>query len=587
MKFKTIVIPTLLIAVGVSLAYFVPRSTANDITESVLTPSNIGTTVRYTEDRFALAPLTWQTIVNNSFSMPNSDRTYSSYGQPSVNSNGMVVFRARSTGSGQRMTGIYSRQFPKGPVREVADLSTFVPYPNNLETMFQEFSAIPRIAANSDYIATRGNHKPVYKYLLPDGTETRTGTTGIYVQFNGGLLFNGTSKIGLAPGFENHAVPNTDPLVAFDVYPGAPAITDNGTIAFKGNFTIDGVGKTGIFYRELISAPGGGKTSVEMVASSDTEIPNAPPSYRLMSFGSTAPPSVSGDQLVFVGLDNEENPNYGGIYLAPISPSPKLRTLVGVGEPLPGTKFDALTRIGEGLAFDGRYVAFWGAWSYEMKTVRLFCPEDGNADIIAYCNGVDPNSIFDAESGRWYQDKQVNVDQGIFIFDIYANHAYLVSHTNGDFNDFMFWGYSGRPPGVGSETEEVAEEDGEEPPRWRSAAFIAASDGMVVFKARTGAQTPQGEYISPIDGIYMRNALAPSPIQVLVETGMNSDVLDPSIPGGVLPIIGVGIERDGFRGNKLAITASMADSENGWGGIYMTNINRGPAVGLFDVKTAR
>jgi hypothetical protein len=575
MKFKTILVPTLLIAVGVSLAYFVPRSAANNDKGSIAA-AKIGETSAFSAStRFSLAPLTWQTIVNNSFSMPNSDKTYSSYGQPSVNSNGLVVFRARSTGSGQRMTGIYSRQFPKGQIREVADLTTLVPYPNNLGTTFQEFSAIPRIAENSDYIATRGNHQPVYKYLLPDGTETRTGTTGIYVQFNGGLLFNGTSKIGLAPGFANHAVPNLDQLTAFDVYPGAPAITDNGTIVFKGNYAVDSVGKTGIFYRELISTPSGGKTAVEMVASSDTEIPNAPPSFRKMSFGSTAPPSVSGDQLVFVGLDNEEYPNFGGIYLAPIRPNPELRTLVSINSPLPGVKIDAITRLGEGLAFDGRYVAFWGAWGNETKTVRLFCPEDGNRDIIAYCNGVDPNSIFDVESGRWYQDKQVNVDQGIFIYDMYADYAYLVAQTKSDFDDFLFWGYSGRPPGVGTLNEE---EDGEEPPRWRSAAFIAASDGVVVFKARTGDQSPTGEYISPIDGIYMKNAIARSPIQVLVETGMNSDVLDPSIPGGVLPIIGVGIERDGFRGNKLAITASMADSENGWGGIYFTNISRNPTA---------
>ena len=90
----------------------------------------------------------------------------------------MIVFRARSTGTGQRQTGIYSRQFPKGQIHEVADLSTYVPYPNNLETMFQEFSAIPRIAANSNNIAFRGNHKPVYKYLLPDGSETRSRYDG-------------------------------------------------------------------------------------------------------------------------------------------------------------------------------------------------------------------------------------------------------------------------------------------------------------------------------------------------------------------------------------------------------------------------
>lgn len=576
MKLKTTLISALILAVGISIFYFVPQSAANDRRTSVYTPPQNGATaVRYTSDRFALAPIHWSTIVNNSFTMPNSERVFSSYGQPSINSIGTIAFRARSTGSGQRQTGIYYRQYPKGKIFEVADLTTFVPYPNNLETQFQEFSAIPRIAANTNYIATRGNHKPMYTYLLPDGSETRVGTTGIYVQYNGGLLFTGTAKIGMAPGFSYHAVPGTDPAVAFDVYPGAPAISDNGSIAFKGNFTINNVGKTGIFYRDLVGTPGGGKESIVMIAGSDTDIPNAPPSFRAMTFGSTAPPSIYGDEVVFTGLDNEDNPNYGGIYLAPLAQAPKLRTLVGIGEPVPGVKMPELTRIGEGLSFDGRYVAFWGAWGNETKTVRLYCPVDGNVDIIAYCEGVDPNSVFDPKTGRWYQDKQVMRNQGIFLYDIYARHGYLISDTNSDFNDFTFWGYSGRPPGVGS--DQVAEGE-EEPPRWRSTAFLAASDGMVVFKARTGVQNEVGEYINPIDGIYMRDGVSQTPITVLVETGMNSDVLDPSIPGGVLPIVGVGIERDGFRGNKLAITASMADAENGWGGIYFANIERGPTV---------
>lgn len=585
MKVKTILVSALIIAVGASLIYFVPMSAANDKRTSVYNPPQNGVAaVRYTSDRFRLVPLQWQTIVNNSFTMPNSERVFSSYGQPSINSNGTVAFRARSTGSGQRQTGIYYRQYPKGKIFEVADLSTFVPYPNNLETKFQEFSAIPRIAANTDYIATRGNHQPMYSYLLPDGSETRVGTTGIYVQYNGGLLFTGTAKIGMAPGFSYHAVPGTDPPVAFDVYPGAPAISDNGSIAFKGNFTVNNVGKTGIFYRELLNTPSGGKESIEMIASSDTDIPNAPPSFRAMTFGSTAPPSIYNDEVVFTGLDNEDNPNFGGIYLAPLAPTPKLRTLVGIGEPVPGIKMPGLTRIGEGLSFDGRYVAFWGAWGNETKTVRLFCPVDGNVDIIAYCEGVDPNSVFDPETGRWYQDKQVMLNQGIFVYDIYAGHGYLISDTNNDFNDFTFWGYSGRPPGVGTE----ATGDEEEPPRWRSTAFIAASNGVVVFKARTGHQNENGEYINPIDGIYMRDGTFQTPITVIVEVGMESSVLDPSIPGGVLPIVGVGIERDGFRGNKLAITASMADAENGWGGIYIANIERGPTI-LDDIiiKTKR
>ena len=174
----------------------------------------------------------------------------------------------------------------------------------------------------------------------------------------------------------------------------------------------------------------------------------------------------------------------------------------------------------------------------ETKTVRL-CPTDGNADIIAYCEGVDPNSIFDPATGRWYPGQAGNAESGHVIYDIYADHAYMVSHTNGDFNDFMFWVYSGRPPNVGNRTEEEPGE--EEPPRWRSAAFVAASDGLVAFKARTGELDDNGVYINPIDGIYIRNAVAGTPIEALaVETGMLSGSTRPVDPRRALPIVGVG-----------------------------------------------
>ena len=130
---------------------------------------------------YPVAGLKWSTVVNNSFLMPNSPViiNFSSYGQPSVNSKGTVVFRARSTGQessgGNRQTGIYLRNGSTGDIRAMLDLNTNVPWPNNLDTMFQEFPAIPRIALNSDYPATRGNHQPVYEYNLTPETTTKVG----------------------------------------------------------------------------------------------------------------------------------------------------------------------------------------------------------------------------------------------------------------------------------------------------------------------------------------------------------------------------------------------------------------------------
>ena len=100
----------------------------------------------------------------------------------------------------------------------------------------------------SDTIATRGNHQPVWKYGS-EGNETQAGTTGIYTNPFGDLI-TGASKLGAVPGFEFFAVPGLDAPTMFDVFPGAPAVTDADTIVFKGNYTVGGAGKTGVFYRD-------------------------------------------------------------------------------------------------------------------------------------------------------------------------------------------------------------------------------------------------------------------------------------------------------------------------------------------------
>ncbi len=112
----------------------------------------------------------------------------------------------------------------------------------------------------SDTIATRGNHQPVWRYFLDDSSETRAGTTGIYTNPFGDLI-TGASKLGAVPDFEFFAVPGvaTDPPTMFDVFPGAPAVTGETTIVFKGNFTVEAAGKTGVFYRDLFEAADRGR----------------------------------------------------------------------------------------------------------------------------------------------------------------------------------------------------------------------------------------------------------------------------------------------------------------------------------------
>ncbi|MBX3293455.1 MAG: hypothetical protein KF881_11260 [Acidobacteria bacterium] len=519
--------------------------------------------------KFPLLPVQWLTVVNNGFDIPGSTLKFSSYGQPSVNTNGVVAFRARSTGSSDRQSGIYRRMSLGSPIEAVATIDFLVPFPNNLEADFTEFPSIPRISPNAANIATIGNHRPVYRYVLPTGEETRVGTTGIYMQLESDLLITGASKLGAVPGFEHFRVPGVEPAMPFSVFPGSPAINDAGTIAFKANYSIGDVERTGIFYRDVLNTPGGGNGEVQMVANTEMTIPNLPYISDRIRFGSTAPPSVMGNDIVFVGLDNEENPRWGGIYLSTIDPmrpetGRQLRAIAHVGSN--AQRATSFSRIGEGISFDGRFAAYWAGKGADMKTIRLNCPTDGNPDIIAYCNGVDPNSIFDPDTGGWYQLKQVPVDQGIYVYDRFTERTARIAGSVTDFNDFVFWVYSGKAPGTGSDEEEA------EPPRWRGSAFVAIYDGLVAFKARTATLDPSGSYTDIVDGIYIKGVPAGSPIETVMELGLDASLIDPTLNPGEMTITGLGIEREGLRGSYLAITVTMANAEESWGGIYMANV---------------
>ncbi len=531
----------------------------------------------------------WQVVANNGDVVPDDSRTFNSYNPPSVNVTDLVVFRARSRGGmmgagGEPAHGVYVRDMlsPNAPIGIVFDRDTTVPDPNNVDTpvaTFIEPPAFPRIDIFGDTIVSRAVHSPVWAY-----DETRAGTTGIYTLLNEQLI-TGFSNLGQVPEFDFFSVPE-HPRTKFDVFPGAPSVTED-TIVFKGNYVLydeNGVAissHTGVYYRELLSAPIGGDSPAVLIANNeDTLIPGTD-----TLFGSTAPPSAAvatetrfkGQKLaVFAGFDNEENPTLGGIYLATLGESrPLLVPLVEIGSQVPGERRTArFNRLGEGVSFDGRFVAFWGAWGSEVKQLTLLCPEDGNRDRIAFCQQLYPNGF----------DTTVPLNQGIFVHDIVTGRTTAVAKTPNDFDDFVYWNFSGRVPGADDE------EDGE-PARWRSAAFVAVSglvDGRhqdagfhVAFKARTGmvqAEQPN-VYADPTDGIYLKSGPGRRTLVTLVETGMDGTILDPEAvdPEAIesesaLPVTSMAIERDGFRGNSLAITVSMGTEEAGWAGVYLTKI---------------
>ena len=563
----------------------------------------------------------WVTVVNNNDLMPPlNEKNFNSYNQPSVNVDGLVVIRARSrgghggggggggggdeTGAGHGPThGIYTRDMSvEGPIVGILDRTTAVPQPNNANypphnlsvTTFIETPSFPRIDMNSDTIATRGNHQPAWVYT-PTGSEdeTRVGTTGIYTNPFGPLI-TGAAKLGAIPAFSFFEVPEF-PGTPFEVFPGSPSVTQGDTIVFKGNYTDPGgPARTGVYYRKLANGHAGGDSPVVLIANStDTLIPGTG-----TVFGSTAPPSAVGKKVVFAGFDNENAPTLGGIYLAQLKPGGRLNGLVTIGSQVPGEPANStFNGLGEGGAFDGRFVGFWGAWGEETKTVRLYCPTEGNRDRIAYCNQQlvcadtgetlgDPNSSQDRWG--WYQEKEVPVNQGIFVHDIETSSTRLVANTGGQFDEFLFWNYSGRTPCVGNSghSEEGAEEDGEQV-RWRSSAFVAVSGGVgptfnTVFKARTG-ELVGGVYDDPVDGIYLsylgRGRGQGQVIETVLDTTMDGQLLDPEAPEGST-IAELGLEREGLRGDWLVVSAKMGieggEEEDDMAGVYVTRVPTTP-----------
>lgn len=536
-------------------------------------------------------PFTWSTVVNNSDYMPTAlckpatptsprCRKFNSYNQPSVNAAGLVVFRARSRGgeaSGEPIHGVYTRDMSAmGPIVRLFDRDTPVPPPNNRGSLFTEPPSFPRIDVGSDTVAVRGNHQPVWQVLIDSGEVVeQVGTSGIYTDPFGELI-TGASKLGGVDGFSFFQVPEL-PGTQFDMFPGAPSVTDGNMIVFKGNYTNGIKAETGVYYREIIDAPivlanrdmlspAGGDLPVVLVANSvDTRIPGTN-----TVFGSLAPPSAAHGMAVFTGLDNEDKPTLGGIYLARLDGSlPALKTLVWIGERVPREGMATFNRLGEGLSFDGRFVAFWGAWGAEETTLILQCPTEGNKDRQAYCAAQYPYGFA----------AHVPVHQGIFVYDTRTGQLRTIATAPSDFSDFLYWNYSGHIPGSG---------DGDgEPARWRASAFVAVSGAAgadmqsanfrVAFKARTAvAAAAPGP--CPMDGIYLAKGPGNAPLLTLVNTGMagtliDAEAFDPET-AEALPVTALGIERDGFRGNDLVVTVSMGDEQTGWAGIYLTQMNQ-------------
>lgn len=516
----------------------------------------------------------WQTVVNNADTIPTTNKTFNSYNQPSINDAGVVVFRARSQGGQGPATGIFTRDMatPGNPIDPVAMRGSEVPAPNNITNpgpaTFNEFPSFPRIDANSGTLAFRGQSTPSWVSTLPNGTETRTGQSGIYATPGGGSLVTAIRNISAegTPNFPKFFVPNQPAPTKFDQFPGAPS-PDGNIVTFKGNWTDSNkVGQTGVYFRDMVAS--GGTAPVVKIAERGDAIPaHAIPAGYTGSgvFGSTSPPSAAGGKMVFTGLDVEEAPKAGGIFMAPLTASPTLTTVAGFNTVVPKNGAYTLSAFGEGLSFDGRYVGFWGGWGTETFARQVQCATDGNPVVIAACKAQDTSGT----AGDGIYTFNVLKNQGIFLADTALNKLYLVAQTGDLYDDFLFWNFSGNAgQGSGEENED------EEGARWRSSAFIAIDGNNVVFKAAQGyvdgIQGKTGGTSGLFGALDVSDAFSYDDLFTIIKTGMDGGLLDPMAAG--IPIVSLGVERDGFRNGRLVINASMANADAGWAGIYVTNV---------------
>ncbi|MFN9125779.1 MAG: hypothetical protein ACK5WD_08100, partial [bacterium] len=75
----------------------------------------------------------WRPIATNADGVPGTEVNFGSFNQPAINRNGVIVFRARSVGSSQPVSGIFRRRMNADgqPIEPLFLRGGEVPEPNN------------------------------------------------------------------------------------------------------------------------------------------------------------------------------------------------------------------------------------------------------------------------------------------------------------------------------------------------------------------------------------------------------------------------------------------------------------------------
>ncbi len=146
---------------------------------------------------------------------------------------------------------------------------------------------------------------------------------------------------------------------------------------------------------------------------------------------------------------------------------------------------------------------------------------------------------------------QVPVHQGIFVHNIDSGQTILIAKTGKDFNDFLFWNYSGRVPGTGGGSGEGDEGDAEN--RYDgalrpSSLFRGPATRPLTLSLKQPRKIERG---GEITGIY-RGWQGTTKTLPVLDTTMSGQVLDSNADQRWL-ITELGMERDSFRNGWLVI----------------------------------
>ena len=569
---------------------------------------------------------TWTPVANRNDVVPGTEQQLRKFSEPSVNRGGAVAFRGTASREDYPVSGVYLRRMGATgqPIEAIFERGADVAWPNNVESPafsgtfagYRRFPWFPRIDADAVMVVSRGTSGPVWRFMLPNGEEMFQGTAGVFASSNGDR-FTAANMLGdvrdpdtLEPYFPEFAVPGEGDATAFDGFPGVPTIGGSRYVTFKGATRRHGhhdFGKGegggnggghgggprydhGLYTRDLLTPF---SPLLEIVREGD-DMPGPLVLRSQPRFEVIGSPSAFENRVVFLGVDDDDHPDNGGIYISRTDEPSDPQPIVRIGDPVPGLVMDGVAsddltfrEFGEAISFNGRWVAFWGAWGHSDMHFELDCPEPWEVDdeeLSKYCH----------DQHHAHDHVEVRRSQGIFVHDLETDTTYLVA-LNGDMPtgmkdkelpSYVFWKFDGTVPvhggghgggnGGGNGDNLLGSPDGDGVPtdqseraEWRPYVYLAVESLAGFGGSEDEFRVAFKSTLKDIDTLWIADGPFGGSPQPILSTGNLGSSLDEQCPEGAR-IVDIGLERDAMRDGWLAISARMWNDKTreGWSGVY-------------------